>query len=167
MSNVKLSLTQRQYTLLMSVLESLPGALSGIGEVDESVTPTVSTPSTPSEDVTYDSVNLEPELAVVKKDSATPELWTSLDFAFSVQSIALELYNNEAITEWDLKNQSIARFALVKTHLGVNILSDTAMEAEFSLKTISFSNTRSGNSVFRDLIPAATHEGNQVYVWTS
>jgi vacuolar protein sorting-associated protein 13A/C len=38
------------------------------------------------------------------------------------------------------------------------------VEAQFSQKTLSFSNTRAGNSVFRDIMPAAEHDGNQVYV---
>jgi vacuolar protein sorting-associated protein 13A/C len=41
-------------------------------------------------------------------------------------------------------------------------LSDGSMEANFSLKTLSFANTRSGNSVFRDIIPTASHDGNQM-----
>ncbi|WVQ62160.1 uncharacterized protein L199_000298 [Kwoniella botswanensis] len=172
MSDVKMSLTQRQYVLLMGILESLPRALSDIDEDEidpESfpVTPAtesrIDTPNvkTPAEE--EPNVNLEPELAVIKSDNNGPaQLWTALDFVFSVGSIALEVYTNDAIVPEDLKNCSIARFALVKPHLGFKKLSDGAMEAEFSLKTLSFLSTRSGNSMFRDIIPPATHEGNQI-----
>ncbi|WWD17860.1 hypothetical protein CI109_102304 [Kwoniella shandongensis] len=170
MSDVKLSLTQRQYILLMGIVEALPRALSDLSETDispESMpdTPaTISTPETPMNESPEDpGVNLEPELVVVKADNQdAAKLWTSLDFVFSVGQIALELYTVDAIVQEDLKQNSIARFALVKTHLGFKKLSDGAMEAEFSLKTLSFSNTRSGNSVFRDIIPSASHDGNQI-----
>jgi vacuolar protein sorting-associated protein 13A/C len=166
MSDVKLALTQRQYTLLMSVLESLPRALSEVADAEESMAPTpeLSTPSTPAEEPTEANVNLEPELAIVKSAGAEPELWTSLDLVFSVKSVALELYTNDAVTQQDLKANSIARFTLVQSQLGVKMLSDGAMEAEFSLKTIAFMSTRAGGSAFRDIIPATDHGGNQVYV---
>ncbi|OCF42293.1 vacuolar protein sorting-associated protein vps13 [Kwoniella heveanensis CBS 569] len=171
MSDVNLSLTQRQYVLLMGVLESLPRALSDIGDAEVSpeslpITPaTASRADSPITDApdSEPSVHLEPELAVVKaQDGDSVQLWTALDFVFSVGSIALEVYTVDAMSEEDLENSSIARFALVKTHVGFKKLSDGAMEAEFSLKTLSFANTRSGHSVFRDIIPAASHEGNQI-----
>nr|XP_019015055.1 vacuolar protein sorting-associated protein vps13 [Kwoniella pini CBS 10737]OCF53836.1 vacuolar protein sorting-associated protein vps13 [Kwoniella pini CBS 10737] len=173
MSDVKLALTQRQYVLLLSVLEALPRALNDLGDADvspESIPATpasisrVDTPNNESPSEEEESrVNLEPELAVAKlKDRDSVQLWTALDFVFSVGTIALEVYTNDAIAPEDLKNTSIARFALVKTHLGFKKLSDGAMEAEFSLKTLSFSSTRSGNSVFRDIIPPAPHDGNQI-----
>nr|XP_018267277.1 vacuolar protein sorting-associated protein vps13 [Kwoniella dejecticola CBS 10117]OBR89435.1 vacuolar protein sorting-associated protein vps13 [Kwoniella dejecticola CBS 10117] len=172
MSDVKLALTQRQYVLLMSVLEALPRALNDLGEADVSPESIPATPATISRVDTPDmesptedepSVSLEPELAVIKSGGqGSAELWTSLDLVFSVGSIALEVYTNDAIALEDLKNCSIARFALVKTHLGLKKLSDGAMEAEFSLKTLAFSSTRAGNSMFRDIIPPASHEGNQI-----
>ncbi|ODO11680.1 hypothetical protein I350_00464 [Cryptococcus amylolentus CBS 6273] len=173
MSDVKLSLTQRQYILLMSVLQSLPRALSfddddGDFSPDEStaITPNTSVPPTPigEEPPQITDVSLEPELVVAKVDDNTGDVkqWTSLDFVFSVNSIALEIYNVDAVAEEDLKQNSIARFALVGSHVGFKKLSDGAMEAELSLKTLAFSSTRSGNSVFRDIIPPASHNGNQV-----
>lgn len=170
MSDVKLSLTQRQYVLLMCVLEALPRALNDVSDAEtpaESLedTPETSTPSTPDSVEIREAtgVSLEPEL-VVSQDQRQLDvkLWTAFDFVFSVDTIALEIYSVDAITEDDLKSNSIARFALVKSHLGFKKLSDGATEAEFSLKTLSFSNTRTGNSVFRDIIPPASHEGNQI-----
>lgn len=170
MSDVKLSLTQRQYMLLMSVLEALPRALNDVSDAEtpeESLDETseASTPSTPDslETGKATEVTLEPEL-VVSRDQRQlgVKVWTAFDFVFAVDTIALEIYNVDAITKDDMKSNSIARFALVKSHFGFKRLSNGATEAEFSLKTLSFSNTRTGNSVFRDIIPPASHEGNQV-----
>lgn len=167
MSDVILSLTQRQYMLLIDLMESLPRALNNVG--DEVSPQSVSVPSTPASNSEPDTpvsehppmdpvVNLEPELAVVK---GAEGMWTKLDFVFSVGTVALEVYDAEALEESDLPKHSIARFALVKTHVGFKQLSDGAMEAEFSLKTLAFSSTRSAKSVFKDIIPSATHDGNQ------
>jgi len=170
MSNVKVSLTQRQYVLLMELLEAVPRVLSGISDADispESMPDTpidTSTPPTPVNEVedSESGVNLEPELAVAKTNKGDKQIWTTLDLVFSVNSIALELYDGEAQSEDDLAKYSIARFALEQTHVGMKQLSDGAMEAEFSLKALSFSNTRAGGSVFRDIIPSAEHKGKQV-----
>jgi len=170
MSNVKVSLTQRQYVLLMELVEAVPRALSDISEADiapESLPDTpidTSTPPTPASEMqeSESGVNLEPELTVAQKGKNDVQIWTTLDLVFSVNSIALELYDGEAQNEEDLVKYSIARFALEQTHVGMKQLSDGAMEAEFSLKALSFSNTRAGASVFRDIIPSAEHKGKQV-----
>jgi vacuolar protein sorting-associated protein 13A/C len=171
MSDVKLSLTQRQYMLLMSLMSSLPRALGNVNDAEEALesmppTPSTSTtPSTPGRETPTPSepgADLGPELRVVKTGPGEQQVWTSLDFVFSVGSIGLEVYDVDAETQEDIQTSSIAKFALVKAHLNFKTLSDGAMEAEFSLKTLTFSNTRAGSSLFRDIIPAASHDGNQV-----
>jgi vacuolar protein sorting-associated protein 13A/C len=171
MSDVKLSLTQSQYVMLMSIVGSLPRALSGVSDAadEDDARPdtpiTESGPATPLDDrpPSEVAVNLEPELAVVKNGAKdAPEIWTTLDFVFSVGVIALEVYTGEAHSEQDLQQNSIARFALTQSHVGMKQLSDGAMEAEFSLQALSFANTRAGKSVFRDIIPSAEHQGKQV-----
>jgi len=169
MSDVKMALTAKQYVLLMDVLKALPQALSSEEEdEDESsmpVTPaTASAPPTPARNQSSDHmVNLEPELSVVPAQGSNEEApWNAMDFVFDVGSIALEVYDEQAIEEKDLKDHSIARFALVKSHLGYKKLSDGASEAEFTLNTLAFSSTRSGKSVHRDIIPHTTQNGNQM-----
>lgn len=167
MSDVKLSLTQRQYMLLMELVTSLPRALSGIGGTDSSLESIPVTPgdgslvATPTSEIPPSEfgVNLEPELALAKKAEG---MWTTLNFSFEVSSIALELYGPDAVNASDLKKNSIARFALLKAYVGFKQLSDGASEANFALKTLAFSSTRSGSCVFRDIIPATTHDGNQM-----
>ena len=163
-----LSLTQRQYMLLMALVNTLPKALSDVNDTEASaqsipVTPASgSVPGTPtSEKPSSDyGAHLEPELSIVDRDG--DNIWTTLSFEFSVSSIALELYGPDAVVESDLKKNSIARFGLIKSHVGYKQLSDGASEAEFSLKALAFTSTRSADSVFRDIIPAAEHDGNQM-----
>jgi vacuolar protein sorting-associated protein 13A/C len=171
MSDVKMALTAKQYVLLMDVLKALPQALSSEeGDDDDDSTPptpaTISAPSTPARNQSSDHmVNLEPELSIVpSSDSKEEAPWTAMNLVFDVGSIALEVYDDYAIEEKDLKEHSIARFALVKSHVGFKKLSDGASEAEFTLNTLAFSSTRSGKSVHRDIIPHTTQNGHQMYV---
>lgn len=169
MSDVKMGLTAKQYVLLMDVLKALPRALSGDDDEESEssmpVTPaTASVPPTPARSQSSDHmVNLEPELNIVTAQGSKQEApWNAMDLVFGVGSIALEVYDEQAIEEKDLKDHSIARFALVKSHLGFKKLSDGASEAEFSLNTLAFISTRSGKSVHRDIIPHTTQNGNQM-----
>lgn len=171
MSDVKLSLTERQYVLVMNVLEAIPRALSTLeDDEDESIPPTPMTdsspptpiteePPTPSEGQSDDQTSLVPELAIASK---TADVWTSLDLVFSVKSIGMELYGREAVSEADLKKNSIARFALIGSHLAFKTLSNGAMEAEFTLRTLAFQSTRVGHSVYRDIVPQMANDGNQM-----
>ena len=169
MSDVKMGLTAKQYVLLMAVLKALPRALSSEDDDDDetssAVTPTTaSAPPTPARNQSSDHmVNLEPELSVVPASGSDEEApWNAMDLVFNVGSIALEVYDDAAVEEKDLKEHSIARFALVKSHLGFKKLSDGASEAEFTLNTLAFSSTRSGKSVHRDIIPHTTQNGYQM-----
>lgn len=173
MSDVKISLTQLQYVLLMEVLESIPRALSGLtDEEDESLPPTpltISAPPTPSPaerdgaatPVTpAQEIDLAPELVLAR--GGGDGAWTTLDFEFTIKSIGLEVYNASAFKEEDLAKHSIAQFSLIGSHLAFKTLSNTAMELEFTLKTLAFSSTRVGNFVFRDIVPQLANEGNQM-----
>ena len=172
MSDVKMSLTARQYVLLMDVLKALPRALSvDETELDEDLSASTNSSATVTQVPTPVNapssqehlVNLEPELTVVgSPDSKEAAIWNAMKLVFDVGSIALEVYDTDAIHQEELKAHSIARFALVKSHLSFKRMSDGSGEAEFSLNTLAFANTRSGNSVFRDIIPHTTQNGNQM-----
>lgn len=169
MTDIKLSLTQRQYVLVMDLLQSLPAALSQQGELDselESIPPTPTTSSTPATPSIHDvpGEDMGPELSLTKTDAdgSVVQQWTTLDFAFSVNSVQFEVFDNEAIHQADLPNKSIARFAVVGTKVDFKTLSGGGMEAEVALKTLTFKNTRKGDSLFREIIPAAKHDGNQM-----
>ena len=172
MSDVKLSLTQRQYMLVMELVEKVTRAFSILTDADvddQSIPPTPSvasgatTPSRASSDNGETLVDLEPELAVPQAaNGQAPPLRLKLNMTFAVPSIAFEIYALQAIRKEDLKSSSIARFALLDTHLGLKQLSNGAMEAEVALQTLSFVSTRSGNSVFRDIIPPASSDKKQL-----
>lgn len=78
--------------------------------------------------------------------------------------VKLHLYDELASTEHSLREHGIARLALNNGTLRAKILSDGAMEAELVLKSFTMSNTRPGDTKFREIIPAAHHNRNQVMV---
>lgn len=177
MSDVKLQLTEGQYVLVMAVLEAVPRALSELDDEDEDSPDTPDTPSelptpipeegsptpppdTPSEASAKDGeISLAPELTITSKDDGVS---TSLDLVFTVQSIAMEVFSAAAFAAADLQKHSIAKISLIGSHLALKTLSNSAMEAEFSLKTLAFSSTRAGNSAFRDIVPELANDGNQL-----
>jgi vacuolar protein sorting-associated protein 13A/C len=104
MSDVKMALTAKQYVLLMDVVKALPRALSSEEEDEDEtsmpVTPaTASAPPTPARNQSSDHmVNLEPELSIVTAQGSNEEApWNAMDFVFDVGSIALEVYDEQAI----------------------------------------------------------------------
>jgi vacuolar protein sorting-associated protein 13A/C len=164
-SDVKLHLTQVQYGLIMALLQSIPRVLAGAPEGTAQAEAAASTKSnSPSEDDSGDAqVDLEPEL----RNSCTygnNRSWTTLDLVVTVDTIKLRLYDEKATTEDNIKDHGIARFALNNSALRFKMLSDGAGEAQVVLKSFTVSNTRAGNSKFREIIPAADHDRNQFMI---
>jgi vacuolar protein sorting-associated protein 13A/C len=115
-----------------------------------------------SEHPTPSHVNLQPEIELVA--SSAVRRWTTLDMVVSVNAIKLHLYDELANTEASLKEHGIARAALNSTSLRLKMLSDSSLEAQVVLTSFTITNTRPGNSKFREIIPAAQHDRNQFMI---
>ncbi|GJJ09687.1 hypothetical protein Clacol_003911 [Clathrus columnatus] len=170
-SDVKLHLTQYQYYFLTHLIRSIPKIIQEeeLGKVETSLSPpsTISqsqsiSASSSSDERTISVVNLQPELETVSVDGIRP--WTSLDLELNIGSVKLHLYDETAKMSSDLKTSGIARFALNDTRLRYKSLTDGAAEAELILRSFTMTNTRSGSSRFREIIPAAKHSRNQFMV---
>jgi vacuolar protein sorting-associated protein 13A/C len=86
-------------------------------------------------------------------------------FATVIRLGALKLHiYDELCTEFNISEHGIARFALNDNSLRMKMLSDNSYEAQVVVKSFTMSNTRKGNSKFREIIPAAQHDRNQVMV---
>ncbi len=90
--------------------------------------------------------------------------WSTLDVFVTLDVVKLNLYDETATTEETLRDHGIARFALNSSTLRAKMLSDSSMEAEIVFRSFTMSNTRPGNSKFREIIPAAQHDRNQVMI---
>ncbi|KAH9937704.1 vacuolar protein sorting-associated protein 13 [Fomitopsis serialis] len=165
-SDVRLHLTQLQCKLLIDLAQSIPRVLAGApeGSAEASQSSAVSvqsqdrlaSPSPPS-------VDLQPELRVVQHPDDA-KVWTALDVLLTIGAVKLHLYDEEATTEANIKEHGIARFALNENSLRTKVLSDGAIEAQVIFKSLTMNNTRPGNSKFREIMPAAEHDRNQVMV---
>ncbi|TFK57082.1 DUF1162-domain-containing protein [Heliocybe sulcata] len=166
-SDVKLHLTQVQYRTLIALSTSVPRVLAGAPEgsaqaAQSSLYSPSREASTSESSGTPAGEDLRPELLPITSGDGQP--YTSLDFALDVKSIKLHLYDENATTSSSLKEHGIARFALNNNSVRFKLLSDGAGEAQVILQSLTMSNTRPGNSRFREIIPAAQHERNQVMV---
>ncbi|TFK77101.1 vacuolar protein sorting-associated protein 13 [Pluteus cervinus] len=166
-TDVRLSLTQLQYQLLLVLAQTIPRVFSvsspevpGEAAIIRRATmqePSMSGPSSSPLSSPLATVNLEPELIV---DSAMLPNGTNIDLLVKIPAINLQLYDGAA-TEETLKEHGIVRFGLTDNILRLKMLFDGSMEAQVVLRSFTINNLRPKPSRFKELIPAATHERNQ------
>ncbi|PFH54473.1 hypothetical protein AMATHDRAFT_72271 [Amanita thiersii Skay4041] len=156
-SDVKLHLTQTQYCLLVDLSKSIQRALGGGADVTQLALEDGLTSKPTSSSEISSTISLQPELKVIPGKRA----WISVDIILSVNVVRLHLYDAQAFSEQTLKGHGIARFALHDNTLRLKALSDGSIEAQVTLRSFTVTNTRPGNSRFREIIPAAQHDRNQ------
>ena len=160
-SDVKLTLTEVQYGMLVALSRSIPLIFAGAPEgASQAELPTskglaVETSQAKSHE---SAVDLRPELDG-QPGSTQPR--TTLDLVLTVATVKLHLYDRQATSEANLREHGIARFALSDNSVRLKMLSDGAMEAQVVLRSFTMSNTAPGPSKFREIIPAAQHDRNQ------
>ncbi|OSX67568.1 hypothetical protein POSPLADRAFT_1064162 [Postia placenta MAD-698-R-SB12] len=161
-SDVRLNLTQMQYGLLLGLSQSIPRAFTGVLEEPADFTPEYEpSPVESLSPATDSTVDLQPELRLNQLPEG-PKIWTAVDLVVTIGSVKLHLYDHSATAEQTLREHGIARFALNGNSLRMKVLCNGSFEAQLILKSLTMSNTRPGNSRFREIMPAAQHERNQV-----
>lgn len=170
-SDIKLGLTQNQYCDLIALSQAVTRVLVAPSDLTEGPQPQ-SVPIAPSETRSKGALNadesqevtapadLEPEIALSPRQSVYP----TLDLELKIMTIRLQLFDEKAVSEENLRSCGIARFALHDNGVRFRMFSNGAAEAEVILKSFTVSNTRPGPSKFRELIPAAKHDRNQFMV---
>jgi vacuolar protein sorting-associated protein 13A/C len=161
-------LTQNQYQVLIGLSRAIPRILEGApqGELQADQSLSITSPSTPptspESDPTKIPAGLQPEIIVPSVDSGAKP-WPTMDLVLTIGAVKLHLYDENA-TERNLRDCGIARFALNNNSLRMKTLSNGSYEAQVILKSFTMSNTRKGDTKFREIIPAARHDRNQVMV---
>ena len=161
-------MTQDQYKVLIGLSRAIPRILQGApqGEVQADQSLSIKNPSATPPDLDNDptkiSASLQPELIAPSVESGAKP-WTTMDLVVTIGTVKLHLYDERA-TERNLRDCGIARFALNNNSLRMKMLSNGSFEAQVILKSFTMSNTRKGDTKFREIIPAARHERNQVMV---
>ncbi|KAK7058962.1 Vacuolar protein sorting-associated protein 13 [Paramarasmius palmivorus] len=154
-SPVKLQLTQTQYILLMAVLQSVPRVLEGAPAGTAQAEMSASSSDGPVDGRVIDALPTEP---------AVGQPWTTVDLVVVVETVKLSLYDASAVQKADLRHHGIAEVEVNHTNLRFKMLSNGAQEAQVVLKSFVMTNTRPGNTRFREIIPAARHDRNQFMV---
>lgn len=153
------------YGLLLGLSQSIPKVFSGTAEgtTQDETFSSVRGDRAPPEGHEQPLVDLEPELRIGSSNEDRHG-WTNIDLIVSVNAVKLHLYDAHATSESNLKEHGIARFALNDNTLRLKLLSDGSGEAQVVLRSFTMSNTRPGNTKFREIIPAANHDRNQFMV---
>ncbi|KAF4605212.1 hypothetical protein EYR40_003995 [Pleurotus pulmonarius] len=158
-SDIRLHLTQVQYKLLFRLSQAVPRIFSGPS--DTTGNDGSSHPEMPQASPVADStVAFHPEPRPVTS-SSSQGIKSKLDLVVIVDAIKLHLYDAKATTPSNIKDHGIARFALKGNSLRFKMLSDGSGEAQVVLQSFTITNTRPGNSRFREIIPASHHNRNQ------
>ncbi|KZT54406.1 DUF1162-domain-containing protein [Calocera cornea HHB12733] len=124
--------------------------------IDDTETDVAETPDAGEHEKFYDA-----EEAVVPEPQ--PQIKQHLfEFSFSVGKLQASLF--KALPDQKDKPIGIARFAMNGTSVRVKMMSDGALEAEVVLTSLVMTNLRAGSSRFREMVPAAKHNGRQVMV---
>ena len=172
LSDIKLSLTQSQFCDLVALSQAITkiAGASADAELPSPQSPTPIPTPPPSQprgalnaaSTPVPPVDLEPELNV--HDAPAAMIYPTIDLEVKVNIVKLQLYDGKATSEGMLDSCGIARFALNDNVVRFKMLSSGAGEAEVVLKSFTVTNTRPGNTKFREIIPAAKHDRNQFMV---
>ncbi|PCH33647.1 vacuolar protein sorting-associated protein vps13 [Wolfiporia cocos MD-104 SS10] len=164
-SDVGLYLTQLQFAFLINLSQSIPRVLSGASEgatqADQSSMALSPGESKSGSPVPTPKVGPQPELRP-KQPMLVSGSWTAIDLVVTVEAVRLHLYDCLATSDSNRSDHGIAKFALQGNNLRAKMLSDGSMEAQVIFKALTMNNTRPGEMKFREIIPAAKHDRNQV-----
>ncbi|KZO93498.1 vacuolar protein sorting-associated protein 13 [Calocera viscosa TUFC12733] len=174
-SDIKVNLTQNQYLVLMSILQELPHVFASDEDVDEQIEEYAGAAETPMDSVSPEPqeseseqllIDLSPELGVVAKSqgNGVVRLWTKMEVTLDLAALAVQLYDRKATRKEELKATGIAGFAMNGTSVRMKMMSDGSLEAEIVLTSLVMTNLRAGSTRFREMIPAAKHNGRQVMI---
>ncbi|KAI0361599.1 vacuolar protein sorting-associated protein 13 [Trametes cingulata] len=160
-SDVRLHLTQPQYCLLIALSQSIPKVFADVPEVPDHARSREPTGEDDLVQASSSTVDLRPELSA-NPTSGDARPWTSVDVVVAVNAVKLHLYDALASSQANVKDHGIARFALNDNTLRLKMLSDGSLESQVVMKSMTMGNTRPGSSKFREIMPAAQHERNQI-----
>ncbi|KAL5518944.1 VPS13 [Sanghuangporus vaninii] len=158
-SDVRLQLTELQYCRVVALSRSIPAVFAGSTPVDAATSQALVKPQLPRSDAQTD---LLPELSP-KLPSSGKLTVKKLDLVLSMQVVKLHLYGPGALSEDNLSDHGIAKFALSGTTMTSDVLLSGALQSQLWIKSFTMSNTKPGPSKFREIIPAADHDRDQFH----
>ncbi|GES89872.1 vacuolar protein sorting-associated protein vps13 [Rhizophagus clarus] len=159
MSDVKMSLTEKQYKYLFDLSNTIPQAFSTVESTNENTSNSLTSPSQ------YPKNSSASGTSPSQKDEEVVEPWTTIDLKFDVNQIYLEIFSGDGSQTKSLSDTSLSKFCLNKTKVKYKMLSDRSMEAELSLQSATLNDTRTNvQNVYREILPAVNKETAQFSV---
>ncbi|KAG0143880.1 hypothetical protein CROQUDRAFT_660682 [Cronartium quercuum f. sp. fusiforme G11] len=169
-SDVKVSLTQAQYSILLQLATSVPKVFD-LSELDaendqpdhKNIRP-APVPRSQS-NLAGPVTDMLPEVAMVARTASGREipLWTTMEVAFTVSNVTLELFDGGMAQAETYGSSSLAKFSLNGTRVHFKTQSDGSMSAEFLLKALRAIDTRTSKATkFREIIPVVDHDSDQL-----
>ncbi|KAA1090635.1 hypothetical protein PGT21_008107 [Puccinia graminis f. sp. tritici] len=172
MSDVKINLTQPQYFALLALASSIPKILD-LSELNQDSTrpkpvsnpdSRLSHPNTKSE---FSKPRLIEQSSQVSSSSTSKQaavaVWVTMELAFTVTNVTLELFDATITPSETERNNSLAKFSLTGIRAFSNTKSDGSMKAEMLLKALRTIDTRAWKATkFREIVPVAEHDSDQL-----
>ncbi|CAI2166885.1 9593_t:CDS:10 [Funneliformis geosporum] len=159
MSDVKMSLTEKQYKYLFDLSNTIPRAF-GTGESTDKNTS--GSPTSPSQ---HSKKSGAIETSSSQKDDAEVLPWTTIDFKFIVNQIYLEIFSGDGFQAKKLSDTSLSKFCLNETKIKYSMESNGSMNAELSLQSATLNDTRPNvQNAYREILPAGNQDAPQFSV---
>ncbi|KAH9459830.1 hypothetical protein Pst134EB_008053 [Puccinia striiformis f. sp. tritici] len=170
MSDVKINLTQAQYFALLAIASSVPKILDLSELSQEPIRPKsvsnrdshLSHPK-PRSQVAKPRLLQQDSRVSSASNQAAAAVWVTMEMAFTVTNVTLELFDATVAYTEAVQNNSLAKFSLTGIRAFWKTKSDGSMMAEMLLKALRTIDTRAWKATkFREIVPVADHDGDQL-----
>ncbi|CAG8609296.1 9150_t:CDS:10, partial [Funneliformis caledonium] len=159
MSDVKMSLTEKQYKYLFDLSNTIPRAFGTSESTDKN---TSGSPTSPSQHPRNSGAT---ETSSSQKDDEVVQTWTTIDLKFIVNQIYLEIFSGDGFQAKTLSDTSLSKFCLNETKIKYSMESNSSMTAEFSLQSATLNDTRPNvKNAYREILPAVNKDAPQFSV---
>lgn len=174
LSDLNLRLSAPQMQMVMGLVRTIPQAFSGQSddEMEKDVQERLPASKTESAKEVASSRKDDSEKTPAKPMEQAPELgsssetWTTMDFAFNIGAVGLELINasNEGPVG-DVKTASLSKFSLNQTKVKARMTSDGAMESELQIQSFIIQDTRERETnKFRKIMSLVNSDVSQQFM---
>lgn len=166
-SDISLSLTQRQYVLGVALATSVPEVLATDAGAEEDAVPGVQVASDPPLALKQGSSGmrvseLDREAQRRSAEPAAPPQPLFLDAHVNSGDVNLRLYSHEATDVASFERTSLFTFTLHDALLKAHSDPEHGLELEAGVKALTVADTRPvRNTLFREIVPATTQDGRQ------
>ncbi|ORX96417.1 hypothetical protein K493DRAFT_329607 [Basidiobolus meristosporus CBS 931.73] len=148
-SDIKMSLTQAQYLLLLEIANSVSRTFSGSKELRDSDAGTLSRNTKVEPSTTYTKTTLP-----IRRGAVAIDFWTLIDLRLIMKTVYLEIFAEESSKSNMPINTSLCSFSLNNFEHHFQMLTNGAMQADLRIHSMVIVDTRpeTGN-VYKEIVP--------------